>query len=119
MFKNISSFILAGLLCVLGSFAPTAYAASAASSYICPSASHTGASMATLTTKNFTLTCPGAVVGDFVDVSTATDLLLLQVTAYVSAANTVTITLFNPTAGSVTDPTAVYYVRVWPRYKSP
>lgn len=47
------------------------------------------------------ITVPGAAVGDFVIASMGVDLVDLNMTAYVSAADTVTITLSNNTGGSV------------------
>lgn len=53
-------------------------------------------------TTTDTVTIPGVALGDIVlGVSTAVSLAGLQRTAYVSAANTVTIVTQNPTAGAV------------------
>lgn len=91
---------------------PFAQAASPASAQICVSTSHTGGSMTTLTQKSFTISCPGVAVGSFVDVAGPSDLLLLTVTGYVSAAGTVTVLIVNGSSGSITDPTGVYRAKV-------
>lgn len=59
------------------------------------------ADLATLTTETTTLTVTGAALGDFVLPSFSLDLGGLMLTAYVSAADTVTFVFFNPTAGNV------------------
>lgn len=123
MFKKLSAVMVAAVLAVALCFSvavtPTAHAASASVGMICPSASHTGGAMSTLTQKSFTITCPGALIGDFVQVTAPTSLLLLTVTAYVSAANTVTVVIVNGSSGSITDPTTVYYAKVVSKYTSP
>lgn len=48
-----------------------------------------------------TVTCTGAVMGDFAQASMSIDLAGLTMTAYVSAADTVTVVLANLTAGAV------------------
>lgn len=49
-----------------------------------------------------TITFSGAAIGDFVLPSASIDLLGLQLTAYVNAANTVTLVLTNLTGATVT-----------------
>lgn len=48
------------------------------------------------------ITVPGAALGDFVMLASKSDIADLVVTAQVTAANTVTITLANNTGGAVT-----------------
>ncbi|MET3968722.1 hypothetical protein [Bradyrhizobium sp. S3.9.1] len=62
-----------------------------------------------------TVTVNSAVVGDHVRVDVGVDTGLL-VTGYVSAANTVTIRLTNPTSGAVDLPSTTFFVRVRPKY---
>ena len=60
------------------------------------------ASLLTNTTTTDTVTVPGVALGDMVlGISTAVSLAGLQRTAYVSAANTVTIVTQNPTGSTV------------------
>jgi len=59
------------------------------------------ASLAAAATATATITVTGAAVGDFVIVSPGVSLAGLVMTAYVSAADTVTVVLYNPTAGAV------------------
>lgn len=59
-----------------------------------------------------TVSVPGAVLGDFCLVSLATDLANCQLTAYVSAVDTVTVVVSNPTSGSVNITSAELTVRV-------
>ncbi|MGQ2186076.1 hypothetical protein ACT4MK_22365 [Bradyrhizobium barranii] len=62
-----------------------------------------------------TVTVNSAVVGDQVRVEMGVDTGLL-VSGYVSAANTVTVRLTNPTSGPVDLPSTAFYVRVRPKY---
>lgn len=75
--------------------------------------------LATLTTQTKTIVCPGAALGDFVDVSYNVDRLLLQSTAYVSAANTVTVLLYNSTTGTITPTITAVYASITAKYISP
>lgn len=86
--------------------------------FVCSKAD-AGAAVAANTSRSFTLTCPGVSVGDFVEVSAAADVILLQVSGYVSAANTITVLISNVSAGSITSPNTTYYVIVWRKYISP
>lgn len=88
--------------------APVAHASQQAP-YVC-SLAHTGASIGTGASAHFTISCPGAQVGDIVQVSAGADSLLLTTTAYVSAADTVTVLINNVSAGSITSPTTTYVV---------
>ena len=104
----------AGMLLAALSFAslaaiPAAFAAQPAP-YVC-SLAHTGGAITTGTSAHFTISCPGAVLGDIVAVSAGADSLLLTNTAYVSAADTVTVLINNVSAGTITSPTTTYYVR--------
>jgi len=57
--------------------------------------------VATNSSTSTTVTVNGASLGDFVMVSFSLSLGGLQLSAYVSATNTVTVTLYNNTGGSV------------------
>lgn len=61
-------------------------------------------------TQAFTVT--GAALGDFVQVSFAQNLSGLTLTAYVSAADQVTIAIHNPTAGTVNLPSGALKFRL-------
>lgn len=61
------------------------------------------------------ITATGAVLGDFVLVSSSIDVADLNLTAAVTAANTVTVQLNNNTGGAIDLASATYYVRVLPR----
>lgn len=58
-------------------------------------------SIAAAGTTTTTVTVSGATLGDAFLPSFSLSLAGLQMTAYVSAADTVTVVLFNPTAGAV------------------
>jgi len=81
--------------------------------YVC-SKTYDPASEATLTGTSTTITCPGVRLGDYVQVSSSLDAALITVTGYVSAANTVTIRLFNGTAGTIDLASSTWRVRVIP-----
>jgi hypothetical protein len=70
------------------------------------------ASMLTLTPTSTTTTVTGAALGDHVDVYAPYDLQGIQCTGYVSSANTVTVALFNSTAGTVDLASGSWVVRV-------
>lgn len=82
-------------------------------------AAWTPTALATLTTQTKTIVCPGAALGDFVDVSYNVDRALLQSTAYVSAANTVVVLLYNSTTGTITPTITAVYASVTQKYISP
>lgn len=65
------------------------------------SAVYDTASLATMTGATGTITVTGAAMGDFASVSLGVDLQGMSVTAYVSAANTVSFRIFNGTAGTI------------------
>lgn len=70
-------------------------------------------SIATLASTTTTVTVTGAAVGDFVDsVSFGLSLAGLQVTGEVTAANTITLTLQNPTAAAIDLASTTVRVRV-------
>lgn len=79
----------------------------------------TPTALATLTTQTKVITCPGAAMGDFVDVSFNTDRILLQATGYVNAANQVTVLLYNSTAGTITPTSTLVFASVTQKYISP
>lgn len=58
-------------------------------------------SVNSLGTTSTTVTVTGAAVGDYVDVSFSLPLSGLWIKGEVTAANTVTVTLFNPTSSAV------------------
>lgn len=86
--------------------------------FVCQAA-WTPTALATLTTQTKVIVCPGAAMGDFVDVAYNTDRLLLQSTAYVSAANTVTVLLYNSTTGTITPSITAVYASITAKYISP
>lgn len=62
-----------------------------------------------------TVTVTGAALGDFVQVTFGLDLLGMTATGYVSAANTVTVVLHNPTGGAINLASTTVTVRVTKR----
>jgi|688.fasta_scaffold07589_7 hypothetical protein len=72
----------------------------------------TPASIAAGASTAFTSTVSGVAAGDHVSVSGATGVAAYAVAAYVSAANTVTIVINNPSAGALTPSNSTYLVRV-------
>lgn len=62
-----------------------------------------------------TITVSGAVLGDFVIASFSLDQAGCVLSAYVSAADTVTVVLFNATAGAVNLASGTLYARVLKR----
>lgn len=71
------------------------------------------ASIGAATTAEQTLTVPGVVVGDFVDVSKPTLTAGVGiVNARVTAADTVAVTFINATAGALDPGSEVYTIRV-------
>ncbi len=58
------------------------------------------------------ITVTGAELGDFVDASSSLDMLDLELTAAVTAADTVTVLISNSTSGTVDVLTPTIYVRV-------
>lgn len=78
--------------------------------YVC-SVSYTGASVAANTTATTTVQCPGAALGDQVDVSDSAAIGAFQVTAYVSAAGVVTVNISNVSAGALTPASGTLVVR--------
>lgn len=65
--------------------------------------------------QSTTLTVTGAALGDFVEVSCSIDLAGLVLSAYVNAADTVTIQVTNNTGGAVDLAAADYRVCVFPK----
>lgn len=94
---------------------PAVHAAEPAPFYC--SKTYDPSSLTTLTQTSTTLTCPGVSLGDFVDVSNGVSNAAVTITAYVSAANTVTILVFNGSAGTIDLASATYRVRVVPHYQ--
>ena len=65
------------------------------------SKTYDAASLAASATATTTVTVTGAALGDYAVASLGVSAAGLVVSAYVSAADTVTVVLFNPTAGAV------------------
>jgi hypothetical protein len=104
------------------SITPHARAASSSGEWNCQKSTWTPGALTTLTQASTTVVCPGAALGDFVDCAPAfaTGALgLVTLSCSVSAANTVTLLVFNSSAGTLTPPAGAYNVRIWPFYKSP
>ena len=76
------------------------------------SATWDAASIAIGAMESVDITVTGAALGDFVLVSIGTDTLDLTLTAQVTAADTVTVTLANNTAGAVDLASTTVWVRV-------
>jgi hypothetical protein len=66
-----------------------------------------------------TISVPGVIPGYFVEATYDQDLLGLQMTAYVSAPNVVSVSVLNGTAGSITAAAGKLRVWVWPRILTP
>lgn len=76
------------------------------------SATYDAPSIAAGGTTTTTVTVTGAALGDFALVSFSITVAGLVVTAYVSAANTVSVVLYNPTAGAINLASATLRARV-------
>ncbi len=70
------------------------------------------ASMADGNAEDANIAVVGAALGDYVDASLAIDVTGLQVTAGVTAANVVTVTVTNNTGGTLDIASTTAYVRV-------
>lgn len=78
-----------------------------------PSAALTYTLIATNVTQDQTTTVSGASLGDFVLAAPTTALVAgLELTAFVSAANTVTVRIGNATAGSITPGALLFNILV-------
>ncbi len=95
--------------------APAVHAAEPAPFYC--SKTYDPSSLSTLTQTSTTITCPGVSLGDFVVLSNSVSSALVTITAYVSAANTVTILVFNGSSGTIDLGSATYRVRVTPHFQ--
>jgi hypothetical protein len=80
--------------------------------YLSGSATYDAPSIGPAGTTTTTVTVTGAAVGDFADCSFGVSLAGLIVTAYVSAADTVTVVLFNSTLGAIDLASTTLRVRV-------
>jgi hypothetical protein len=119
MFKKIcATLAVLGCLALALSVPKPADAGGFGNRFVCQAA-WSPTALATLTTQTKTIVCPGAALGDFVDVSYNVDRLLLQSTAYVSAANTVTVLLYNSTTGTITPTITAVYASITAKYISP
>lgn len=65
-------------------------------------------------THSFTITASGADMGDYVICSCSRDLQGMVMTAYVDSTGSVTVVLYNPTAGAIDLATASFKVIVFP-----
>ena len=109
----LAALVVAGV--ALLSPAPAVHAAEPAPFYC--SKTYDPASLTTLTQTSTTITCPGVALGDYVTLSNSISSALVTITAYVSAANTVTILVFNGSAGTIDLGSATYRVRVTPHFQ--
>lgn len=71
------------------------------------------ASIAASATATATITVTGAAVGNFVMVAPGVDLQGLIHSAYVSAADTVEVAIFNPTAGAIDLASSIWKAKVF------
>lgn len=69
-------------------------------------------SLAAGAAHSFTVTCGGAALGDYALVSSSADLGAVGLSAHVSAANTVRVTLINGTGAALDLPSTTFRVRV-------
>jgi hypothetical protein len=83
------------------------------SKYLTATATYDPVSLTTGSQTSTTVTVTGAALGDFVSASFSVDNALIQVTVYVSAANTVTLVLRNGTAGTIDLASGTLTVKVW------
>jgi hypothetical protein len=67
------------------------------------------ASIAAGGTTTFTTTVTGAISSDYVVTTCDTDLQGMMLYSFVSSSNTVTTVVFNPTAGAIDMPSALYF----------
>lgn len=81
-------------------------------------ANYTPAAIANGAQATTTVTVTNAILGYCVEASYNKNLQGLQMTAHISAANTVTIVLKNDTGGSVTLAAGRFRCYVWPRFLS-
>jgi hypothetical protein len=77
------------------------------------SATYDAPNLAAAATTTTTVTVTGAALGDLAIASLGVSLAGIMLTAYVSAADTVTVVLFNPTAGSIDLGSATLRARVF------
>lgn len=78
----------------------------------------TGTSITAGLSAEYTVTINGLAVGDFVSAQGATGNATIMMGAYVSAANTLKVRVFNPTAGALTPGNTGYSVLVVRPYPS-
>lgn len=78
----------------------------------------TGTSIGTNLSAEYTVTINGLALGDFVSAQGSTGNATIMTGAYVSAANTLKVRVFNPTAGSLTPGNTGYAVLVVRPYPS-
>lgn len=78
----------------------------------------TGTSITAGLSAEYTVTINGLAVGDFVSAQGSTGNATIMLGAYVSAANTLKVRVFNPTAGALTPGNTGYAVLVVRPYPS-
>ena len=81
--------------------------------FLSGSATYDAPPIAAAGTTTTTVTVTGAALGDFAECSFGVSLAGLVATAYVSATDTVTVVLFNPTAGAIDLASTTLSARVW------
>ena len=81
--------------------------------YLSTTATWDPANLAAGAQTSTTVTLTGAALGDIAAASFSLDLQLMQLTAYVSAANTVTVVLQNGTAGAIDLASGTLRVSAW------
>jgi len=101
-----------GLFQVVSVTATTSVLRRVASTVLTGSATYDAPSLATTTTTTTTVTVTGAALGDIAECSFGVDLAGLTATAYVSATDTVTVVLHNPTGGTIDLASTTLRVRV-------
>jgi len=111
LFKSLFVMVVASLVACL-SFTP-AYANDTRTQIV--SKTYDPASLTTMTGTSTTVTVPGAVLGDECSASSSIDVALITVTCYINAANTITIRLFNGTAGTIDLASSTWRVFVQPK----
>lgn len=109
--SNIDSAGAASLVTALAAINTTL--AAAFPPVLTSSVTYNPPSLTTLTQATTTVTVAGAALGNWADASFSLDQQGITVTAYVSAANTVTVVFFNGTAGTLDLASGTLKARVW------
>lgn len=117
-FKLIPGLLIAAVLAVCSVSVPNTAHAVTPTVQRCAKVD-AGASVSANTTRSVTVVCPGVALGDACEVGAFNDVILLTISCYVSAANTVTILQSNVSAGAITAPNTTYTLQLFQWYKSP